>query len=79
MINDDSAAPQDSGILPPQATPDEVLIYLTAVMRGEKSGAQSAMKAAELLGKRFGLFLEQPGAQDVPILLDDIGARDSCA
>lgn len=59
--------------LPPgAATADEILQYLTGVMRGEDSGGQAAMKAAELLGKRLGLFSEPQEALPPPILLDDI-------
>lgn len=48
------------------ATAEEVLQYLTAVMRGEEkdqfeleASLQDRTKAAELLGKRFNLFKEQ--------------------
>ena len=42
------------------ASANEVLEFLTRVMRGEEGGGgQAAMKAAELLGKRLGLFAEK--------------------
>lgn len=48
------------------ATGDEVLKYLTAVMRGEEkdqfdleASLQDRTKAAELLGKRYGLFKDK--------------------
>ncbi len=41
-------------------TEEEILRYLTSVMRGESDGGQpnvrERMRAAELLGKRYGLF-----------------------
>lgn len=57
---------------PGMATADEILQYLTGVMRGEDSGGQAAMKAAEMLGKRMGLFSEPQDALPPPVLLDDI-------
>lgn len=60
---------------------DEVLKYLTSVMRGEEkdqfgldASLQDRTKAAELLGKRYRLFTEKvevEGAQQVQIV-DDI-------
>lgn len=48
------------------ATGDEVLRYLTSVMRGEEkdqfdleASLQDRTKAAELLGKRYGLFKDK--------------------
>lgn len=55
------------------ASADEVLEYLTNVLRGEAGGGgQSAMKAAELLGKRLGLFAEQGESLPAPVIIDDI-------
>ena len=71
------------------ATADEVMRYLTAVMRGEQTeeipllqgdGIQSLvakdvsikdrLKAAELIGKRYGLFTEKLGLDGVvPVVL----------
>ena len=48
------------------ASQDEVLEYLTAVMRGEEkdqfgfdASLQDRTKCAELLGKRYGTFVEK--------------------
>ena len=67
------AQAQDSGV----ATAREVLEYLTGVMRGEseegRQGASSPrMKAAELLGKRLGVFNEVPGEAKLPVIVDDL-------
>lgn len=66
------------------ATAREVLTYLTGVMRGDEPDAEdgkkgdrtSRMKAAELLGKRLGIFNEQTGTIDsAPVIVDDIGDK----
>lgn len=62
------------------ASADEVLAFLTAVMRGEYSGekpeknSSPRMKAAELLGKRLGIFSDVNSVlrQEMPVLVDDI-------
>lgn len=60
------------------ADAEEVLEYLTQVLRGEadpegRGGAASPrMKAAELLGKRLGLFSEAVEGAKPPVILDDI-------
>lgn len=71
----------------PEARPDgrvasaqEVLEYLTDVMRGEaesegRSGASPRMKAAELLGRRLGVFNESAEAPAAPVIIDDIPAQ----
>lgn len=41
------------------ATAAEVVEFLTEVMRDEDEGAASRLKAAELLGKRYGLFTDK--------------------
>ena len=71
------------------ATADEVMRYLTAVMRGEQTeeipllqgdgmqalvakdvSAKDRLKAAELIGKRYGLFTEKLGLDGVvPVIL----------
>ena len=71
------------------ATADEVMRYLTAVMRGEQTeeipllqgdgmpalvakdvSATDRLKAAELIGKRYGLFTEKLGLDGVvPVIL----------
>ena len=59
------------------ASADEVLSYLTRVMRGEEGGGgQAAMKAAELLGKRLGLFAEKAEELPPPVIVDDIAGGD---
>lgn len=64
------------------ASAQEVLEYLTDVMRGEaeqegRSGAASPrMKAAELLGKRLGVFNEAVEAAAAPVIIDDVPARN---
>ena len=70
------AAPSDGRV----ATAREVLEYLTDVMRGDaepegRSGsATPRMKAAELLGKRLGVFNETPAVPAMPVIVDDIPA-----
>lgn len=54
------------------ATADEVLSFLSGVLRGTESGSTAAMKAAELLGKRMGLFGECEDALPAPVIYDDI-------
>jgi len=54
----------------------EVLEYLTACMRGEANGS-GAIKAAELLAKRYGLLTERGAASaEVPYIIDDIMPTD---
>ena len=63
---------------------EEVLEYLTKVLRGEagedggrgEKGASARMKAAELLGKRLGLFADG-GAQrpERVLVVDDVPAE----
>lgn len=54
------------------ASAEEVLQYLTRVLRAD--AGQSSMKAAELLGKRLGLFAEQGESLPPPVIVDDIRA-----
>ena len=63
------------------ASAQEVLEYLTEVMRGGEEGdskrsggsASPRMKAAELLGKRLGIFNDaRDGPPEPPIIIDDI-------
>ena len=56
-----------------------MLEFLSAVMRGELEGdksdrsAASRMKAAEMLGRRLGVFSEAAAAPAAPVVLvDDI-------
>lgn len=75
------------------AKQDEILKYLTSVMRGQSessvlardmTGAEHAiekppdekerLKAAELLGKRYGLYSEVVAIEDKrPVIVDDLG------
>ena len=60
------------------ASAEEVLSYLTRVMRGEEGGGgQAAMKAAELLGKRLGLFAEKAPELPPPVIIDDLSEVDA--
>lgn len=67
------------------ASADEVLGFLTAVMRGEYDGekpernSSPRMKAAELLGRRLGIFNEVNSVlkQEMPVLVDDIASDRS--
>ena len=59
------------------ASAQEVLEYLTDVLRGEgdadgRQAASPRMKAAELLGKRLGIFNEAPEIPAPPVIIDDI-------
>ena len=56
------------------AQPPEVLRYLTSLLRGETGSERERLKAAELLGKRLGLFNEKPGGGDTPTvtIVDDL-------
>lgn len=59
------------------ATAEEVLAFLSDVLRGAEPGGASAMKAAELLGKRLGLFSESEEALPTPVIVDDVDFRAS--
>ena len=54
------------------ATAEEVLAFLSDVLRGAEPGGASAMKAAELLGKWLGLFSEGEEALPAPVIVDDV-------
>lgn len=62
------------------ASADEVLTFLTDVMRGAYDGekpeknSSPRMKAAELLGRRLGVFSDVNSVlrQETPVLVDDI-------
>ena len=57
------------------ADANEVLEFLSSVMRGELDGATARMKAAELLGKRLGAFNSEEARQAGQVLLvDDISS-----
>ena len=56
------------------ATAAEVMEFLTEVMRDENEGSVSRLKAAELLGKRFGLFTDKVAVSGSGVvqIVDDI-------
>jgi phage terminase small subunit len=56
------------------ATAAEVMEFLTGVMRNEDEGSVSRLKAAELLGKRFGLFTDKVNVSGSGVvqIVDDI-------
>ncbi len=54
------------------ASAREVLEYLTQTMRAED--AKDAFRAAELLGKHFGLFAEARAEPEGVTIVDDISA-----
>lgn len=58
---------------PQEASAGEVLEFLSGVMRGEVDGSTHSMKAAELLGKRMGLFSERVEPPPAPVIIDDLG------
>ena len=52
------------------ATAAEVMEFLTEVMRNEDEGSVSRLKAAELLGKRFGLFTDKVNVEgNIPVVI----------
>ena len=60
---------------PPRVASDaEILEFLTGVMRGDGEGSTQTMKAAELLGKRIGLFSERAEPPPAPVIIDDVAA-----
>lgn len=71
------------------ANTQEVLEYLTSIMRGEQTlqlvgdgmqditsidvAAKDRLKAAELIGKRYGIFKENVGVtMDAVVIVDDL-------
>lgn len=56
------------------ADASEILIFLSSVMRDENAEYKDRMKAAELSGKRFGIFSEhvQINANLPPVVIDDV-------
>jgi len=67
------------------ASADEVLSFLTDVMRGAYDGekpeknSSPRMKAAELLGKRLGIFNDVNAVlrPEMPVIVDDIPAGEA--
>ena len=57
------------------ATAQEVMEYLTAVMRDRDEATAARLKAAELLGKRFALFTDKidSNAPVTIVIKDDYG------
>lgn len=52
------------------ATAAEVMEFLTEIMRDENEGPVSRLKAAELLGKRFGLFTDKLNVEgNIPVVI----------
>ena len=63
------------------ASADEVLQFLTDVMRGvetDEKGVSLRMKAAEMISKRMGYAQEEPFGEPA-VILDDIRDGESCA
>lgn len=53
---------------------EEVLEYLTRVLRGENGTDRERLRAAELLGKRHGLFHEKNETDGTAVVIvDDLG------
>ena len=75
FINEKLEQKQNSRI----ASQDEVLEYLTRVMRGEEkdqfnldASLQDRTKCAELLGKRYGTFKEKVDVTgNIPVVIED--------
>ena len=56
----------------PIAPLDEILEMLTKFLRGEVDGggARERLRAAELLGKRFGLFETAETEEAIPVVIE---------
>ena len=57
------------------ASADEVLAFLTDVMRGQENdekGVSLRMKAAEMISKRMG-YAQEGGACEPAVIIDDVG------
>lgn len=53
------------------ADPTEILQYLTAVLRGEHGSDRERLRAAELLGKRHGLFSDTLSDRVAAVMIVD--------
>lgn len=53
------------------AAPSEILQYLTSVLRGEHGSDRERLRAAELLGKRHGLFHEETADGTATVIIVD--------
>ena len=59
-----------------RATGEEVISFLTGVLRGAYDGDPSVkdrMRAAELLGKSLGCFIEDRQPPQRAVIIDDLG------
>lgn len=55
------------------ATQEEILEYLTSVVRNDEEGTRDKIKAAELLGKRYGSWIEKSQVElTTPNIIFDI-------
>ena len=56
------------------ADASEILMFLSSVMRDENAEYKDRMKAAELSGKRFGIFSEHVQINEnlPPVIIDDV-------
>ena len=56
------------------ATAEEILLALTQILRGEvEARPGEVLRAAELLGKRYGLFAEPAETGAAAVIVDDVG------
>ncbi len=53
------------------ADASEILEYLTTVLRGEHGSDRERLRAAELLGKRHGLFREETDERAAAVIIVD--------
>lgn len=77
MTQDGKKTASRSGRTRHVAASDEVLCFLTAVLRGDEDAqsknASVRMRAAELLGKRLGIFDEDArGDGEGVVIVDDV-------
>lgn len=60
------------------ADADEVLSFITSVLRGEQEESKlgDRLKAADMLGKRYRLFMEETSQELAPVtIVDDVNKR----
>ncbi len=71
-VSEDVGTAESGSADMPVADAPEILRYLTELLRGENSSERERLRAAELLGKRHGLFSEKtlPAAAAVMIVDD---------
>ena len=60
------------------ATTEEILEYLTSILRGQNKelSAKDGMKAAELLGKRYGIFSDKQESSGTVIIYGEGEIRE---